>query len=397
LYGQNKLEHYNNESFVFATYMLQLALFKEAINGGAVLDKNYYSNAAVSITDVGAKTFGASGPNATYVNTFRDNFRTFFNYEVLLPSGVPSATTKLTLLQSDKYGCIMPDYTRAAFPHLMSVVDKFSEDLFNVRDNASNVTTVYSNLYLSNITEYNFTSASSNIVPRMNPIVGDPFVTSNVLYGELLNSNTYASLTNGIWTLTDVLPNNKQRSSNVYYLQGAQGQNFWMGRKPNKDRYTVGYLSDDLVNNPLLCQGPEFLQTYKNTVDHFRTESYLYGKTDTVSYLVGKWYPDSVSVPYFAYGAGIINGLRTRQEADKAIAFIQDVKLSSNNWGYDSVGGPTFRLNCERKYYSNLTSVNLIRVADITTGNIVAGGVSNCVADVRSIALDIFDRAKATF
>jgi len=405
-YGQNKFEHYNNECIVFATYMLQLALMKEAINGNrSVLPYSFplylYSNVGISLSDIGAKTFGASGPNATYVAPFRDNFRNFFNYEILLPSGVPSANTKLTMLQSDKHGTIMPDYTRVAFPHLMSVADKFGEDLLYVRDNNVFVTNVYSNLFLSNITEYNFTASSSNIIPRMNALTTDPFETPAGLYGENLNAQNYLSLTNGIWTLTDVLPNNKQRSSNVYFLSGAQGQKFVMGRDSTaaKNRYTVGMMSDDLVNNPLLSQGPEFLQTYKNTVEHYRTESVLYGKplSDSVSLLVGKWYPDSVSVPIFAYGAGVVTGLRTRQEADKAIAYIQDIKLSSNNWGYDSVGGPTFRLNCDRSYYSNLTNdVNVIKVADIETGN-VASSTSNCVADVHYSYLDIFNKAKQVF
>ena len=402
-YGQNKLEHYNNENFVFTTYMLQLALMKEAINGNrSVLTSNtLYSNTNISLNAIGANTFGASGPNPVYVAPFRDNFRNFFNYEILLPSGVPSVNTKLTLLQADKYGTIMPDYTRVAFPHLMGVVDTFSKDLFAVRDSNVAITSVYSNLYLSNITEYNFTSASSNIVPRMNAFTTDPFESPGVTYGETLNSNISFSVTNGIWTVTDVLPLNKQRSSNVYYVQGAQGQNVLMGRDSTaaKNRYTVGFLSDDFVNNPLLCQGNEFLQTYKDTVEHYRVESSAYGKspTDGTSLLVGKWYPDSVSVPFFAYGAGIITGLRTRQEADKAIAYIQDIKTSSNNWGYDSVGGVTFRLNCDRKYYSNLTvDANTIKVADITTGNVYPG-LSNCIADVHYTFVDIFNKAKQVF
>jgi hypothetical protein len=401
-YGQDKLEHYNNESMVFTTYMLQLALMKEAINGNrSVLTSSaLYSNTNISLNAIGANTFGASGPNPVYVTPFRNNFRNFFNYEILLNSGVPSANTKLTLLQADKYGTIMPDYSRVAFPHLMGIVDTFSKDLFAVRDSNVAITSVYSNLYLSNITEYNFTSASSNIVPRMNPLTTDPFESNAVTYGETLNSDKYYSVANGIWTVTDVLPLNKQRSSNVYYIQGAQGQNVYMGRDSTaeKNRYTVGILSDDFVNNPLLCQGQEFLQTYKDTIEHYRVESSDYGKpaTDGTSLLVGKWYPDSVSVPFFAYGAGIISGLRTRQEADKAIAYIQDIKLSSNNWGYDSVGGLTFRLNCDRKYYSNLTSANVLHVADYVTGNVYPG-VSNCIADVHYTSIDIFDRAKATF
>ena len=399
LYGQDKLEHYNNESFVFTTYMLQLALMKEAIYGNrSVLSSStLYSNTSISLNAIGVNTFGSSGPNATYVTPFRDNFRNFFNYEVLQPSGAPSVNTKLTLLQSDKHGTIMPDYTRVAFPHLMGISDNFGKDLFKVRDSNVAITTLYSNLYLSNITEYNFTSASSNIVPRMNALTTDPFETPVEFYGENLNAQNYLSLTNGIWTLTDVLPNNKQRSSNVYFLSGAQGQKFVMGRSTDKaNRYTVGMMSDDLVNNPLLCQGSEFLQTYKDTVNHFRVESSAYGKSDGTSLLVGKWYPDNVSVPFFAYGAGIITGLRTRQEADKAIAYIQDINLSSNNWGYDSVGGTTFRLNCDRSYYSNLTSANVLHVADITTGNVVPG-VSNCIADVHYTYLDIFNKAKQVF
>ena len=401
-YGQDKFEHYNNESFVFTTYMLQLALMKEAINGdrSVLTSSTLYSNTNISLNAIGANTFGSSGPNPVYVAPFRDNFRNFFKYEVLQPSGVPSVNTKLTLLQSDKYGTIMPDYSRVAFPHLMGVVDTFSSDLFKVRDSNVAVTALYSNLYLSNITEYNFTSASSNIVPRMNALTTDPFESPGVTYGETLNSNIYFSVTNGIWTVTDVLPLNKQRSSNVYYIQGAQGQNVFMGRDSTaaKNRYTVGFLSDDLVNNPLLCQGPEFLQTYQNTVEYSNAYASDYGKSpkDSVSTLLGYWYGDNVSVPYYAYGAGIISGLRTRQEADKAIAYIQDIKLSSNNWGYDSVGGTTFRLNCERRYYSNLTSANVLHVADITTGNVYPA-VSNCIADVHYTSLDIFNKAKQVF
>jgi len=400
VYGQDKLENYNNECISFATYMLQLALFKEAINGGAILSSSYYSNTAVSITDVGAKTFGASGPNTTYVNAFRNNFRTFFNHEILAPSTSASVNTNLTLLQSDKYGAIMPDNTRVVFPHLMGIADKFSSDLFAVRDSNIAVTTVFSNLYLSNITEYNFTSASSNIVPRLLPFDTDPFETPTTIgYGELVNSNNYYSFTNGVFTMTDVLPNNKQRSSNVYLFSGAQGQKFVMGRDATtaKNRYTYGSLSDDITNNPLLCQGNEFLQTYKNTIDHYRVESASYGKTDSTSLLIGKWYPDYVSVPYFAAGAGILTGLRTRQESDKAIAYIQDIKTSSNTWGYDSVGGPSFRLNTNRAYFSNLTNdVNIIKVANIYTGNVVVTS-SNCVADVYYTHMDIFNRAKSTF
>ena len=399
-YGQDKLEHYNNEGFVFTTYMLQLALMKEAINGDrSVLPATLYSNVGISLNAIGTNTFGASGPNATYVTPFRENFRNFFKYEILQPSGVPSVNTKLTLLQSDKYGTIMPDYTRVAFPHLMGVVDAFSSDLFKVRDSNVAITTLYSNLYLSNITEYNFTSASSNIVPRLNANFTDPFESTGVLYGETLNSNIFFSVANGIWTVTDVLPLNKQRSSNVYYIQGAQGQNFFMGRDATaaKNRYTVGVVSDDFSNNPLLCQGNEFLQAYSNTIENYFASASNYGRSDGTSTLLGYWYPDSVSVPYFAYGAGIITGLRTRQEADKAIAYIQDIKLSSNNWGYDSVGGTTFRLNCARSYYSNLTvDANTIKVADIATGNVVVG-LSNCVADVNYSIIDIFNRAKSTF
>jgi hypothetical protein len=232
----------------------------------------------------------------------------------------------------------------------------------------------------------------------MNALATDPFETPLGFYGENLNSQVYYSFTNGVWTLTDVLPLNKQRSSNVYYFQGAQGQNFFMGRDSTaaKNRYTVGFMSDDLVNNPLLCQGPEFLQTYSNTVEYYTASASDYGKSDGTSTLVGYWYGDNVSVPFYAYGPGIITGLRTRQEADKAIAYIQDIKLSSNNWGYDSVGATTFRLNCDRKYYSNLTSANVLHVADITTGNVYPS-VSNCIADVRSTFIDIFERAKSTF
>jgi len=401
-FGQDKLEHYNNENFVFATYMLQLALMKEAINGNrSVLTSNIiYSNVSISLNAIGTNTFGSSGPNPTYVVPFRENFRNFFKYEVLQPSGAPSVNTKLTLLQSDKYGCIMPDYTRVAFPHMMGIADTFNSDLFKVRDSNVAVTTLYSNLYLRDIIHYNFTNASSNIVPRMNPFSTDPFVSAGVTYGETLNSNVCLSLTNGIWTLTDVLPLNKQRAStsNVYFFSGAQGQKFYMTRTADKtDRYTVGIMSDDLVNNPLVCQGPEFLQTYANTIEHYRVSASDYGKTDATSTLVGYWYPDNIAVPFFAYGAGIISGLRTRQEADKAIAFIQDVKTSSNNWGYDSVGGTTFRLNCDRSYYSNLTvDANTIKVANIYTGNVVVG-VSNCIADVHYASLDILNRAKATF
>jgi len=400
-YGQNKLEHYNNENFVFTTYMLQLALMKEAINGdrSVLTSSTLYSNTNISLNAIGANTFGASGPNPVYVVPFRENFRNFFKYEILQPSGVPSVNTKLTLLQSDKYGTIMPDYSRVAFPHLMGVVDTFSSDLFKVRDSNVAVTTLYSNLYLSNITEYNFTSASSNIVPRMNAFTTDPFESTGVTYGETLNSNICFSVTNGIWTVTDVLPLNKQRSSNVYYIQGAQGQNVWMGRDATaaKNRYTVGVLSDDFSNNPLLCQGNEFLQAYSNTVEYYTASASNYGKSDGTSTLLGYWYGDNVSVPFYAYGAGIISGLRTRQEADKAIAYIQDIKLSSNNWGYDSVGGVTFRLNCDRRYYSNLTvDANTIKVANIYTGNVYPG-ISNCIADVHYTFVDIFNQAKSTF
>lgn len=174
-----------------------------------------------------------------------------------------------------------------------------------------------------------------------------------------------------------------------------------MGRDATaaKNRYTVGILSDDFVNNPLLCQGPEFFQTYSNTVENYTASASNYGKpsSDSTSTLIGYWYPDSISVPIYAYGTGIISGLRTRQEADKAIAYIQDIKLSSNNWGYDSVGGITYRLNCDRKYYSNLTvDANTIKVANIYTGNVYPG-ISNCIADVHYTSIDIFERAKATF
>lgn len=402
-YGQDKLEHFNNECFIFTTYMLQLALMKEAINGdrSVLTSSTLYSNVGISLNAIGTNTFGASGPNATYVNPFRENFRNFFKYEIMQPSGIPSVNTKLTLLQSDKYGTIRPDYTRVAFPHLMGIVDTFGKDLFAVRDSNVAITTVYSNLYLSNIIHYNFTSASSNIVPRMTPLTTDPFESTDVLYGEKLNSNNFYSVTNGIWTITDVLPLNKQRTSNVYYIQGAQGQNVFMGRDATaaKNRYTVGILSDDFVNNPLLCQGPEFFQTYSNTVENYTASASNYGKpsSDSTSTLIGYWYPDSISVPIYAYGTGIISGLRTRQEADKAIAYIQDIKLSSNNWGYDSVGGITYRLNCDRKYYSNLTvDANTIKVANIYTGNVYPG-ISNCIADVHYTSIDIFERAKATF
>jgi hypothetical protein len=392
LYGTNKFEHYNNECFTFATEMMQIALAKEAKNGnGLVLPYPTYSN--VAITDIGINTFGSSLDPA-YVASVRDNFRTFFKREVLVPSGVPSANTKLTELQSDNQGTIMCDYTRVAFPHFMGINDTFANDLFVVRDNQNAVTNVYSNLFLSNITLYDFTANSSNIIPRLNALESDPFDVTT-FPGEYLNAQHYLSMTNGIWTRTNILPNNRQETSNVYFMQGAQGQKCYMGRS-NGSRYTVGMLSDDLVNNPLLCQGSEFLQSNKNTLTTVQAAASDYGKTDGTSTAVGYWFPDNFSVPIFAYGTSAIFGLRTRQEADKVVAYIQDIKISSNNWGYDSVGGPTLRLNAARAYYSALTvDSNIIQTADITTGAPL--GYSNCIADAHYAQYDVFDRARSTF
>jgi hypothetical protein len=154
-----------------------------------------------------------------------------------------------------------------------------------------------------------------------------------------------------------------------------------------------------LVNNPLNVQGSEFLQTNRDYITFNFVESEALGKgdiyDDSVSYLLGKYYPDSLTVPIFAYGTGAISGFRTRQEVDKCIAMVQDVKVSSNVWGYDSVGGPTFRMNADRVYYSNLATSNAIQVASVTTG--VLTGFSNCVADGHLAQFDIFDRAKLTF
>jgi hypothetical protein len=397
LYGQNKFEHYNNECTVFATKMMQLALMKEARYGnGNVLSLTRYSN--VSLADIGAKTFGGSY-DATYVSRNRENMKTFFKYEMLRPAGI-SLNTNLSILQSDNYGTIMNDYIRMAFPHLMTICDKFSEDLFKVRDSNVAVTSLYSNLFLSNITEYNFTS--SNIIPRTQVFQVDPFDTPAVIKsGELTNSQKFLNFTNGIWSYTDVLANNKVRSSNVYMLTGLYGQRFVMGRDATaaKNRYTVGMMSDDLVNNPLNVQGSEFLQTNKDRVNFNYVESEALGKgtilDDATSYLLGKYYPDSLTVPIFAYGVGAITGFRTRQEVDKCIALVQDVKVSSNTWGYDTVGGPTLRMNADRVYYSNLTTANAIKVASVTTG--VLAAFSNCVADGHLAQMDIFDRAKLTF
>jgi hypothetical protein len=294
----------------------------------------------------------------------------------------------------------MNDFTRMAFPHLMTVCDKFSEDLFKVRDSPSAVTTLYSNLFLSNITEYNFTS--SNIIPRTQVYPVDPFDTPAVIKsGELTNTQKFLNFTNGVWTYTDVLANNKVRSSNVYMSTGLYGQRFIMGRDATaaKNRYTVGMMSDDLVNNPLNVQGSEFLQTNKDRINFNYVESEALGKGDVLddatSLVIGKYYPDSISVPTFAYGVGAISGFRTRQEVDKCIALVQDVKVSSNTWGYDTVGGPTLRMNADRVYYSNLTTANAIKVASVTTG--VLAAYSNCVADGHLAQMDIFDRAKLTF
>ena len=396
-YGKDKFEHYNNECTIFATKMMQLALMKEARYGnGNVLRLDRYSN--VALADIGAKTFGSS-PDVTYIYRNRENMKTFFKYEMLRPSGI-SLNTNLSILQSDNYGTIMNDYTRMAFPHLMTVCDKFSEDLFKVRDSNVAVTSLYSNLFLSNITEYNFTS--SNIIPRNQVFQVDPFDTpAVVLSGELSNYQKGLNMTNGIWTYTDVLANNKVQSSNVYILTGLYGQRFVMGRDATsaKNRYTVGMMSDDLVNNPLNVQGSEFLQTNRDYITFNFVESEALGKgdiyDDSTSYLLGKYYPDSITVPVFAYGTGAISGFRTRQEVDKCIAMVQDVKVSSNTWGYDSVGGPTFRMNADRVYYSNLTTENAIKVADVTTG--VLAAFSNCVADAHLAQMDIFDRAKLTF
>ena len=291
LYGKDKFEHYNNECAIFATKMMQLALMKEARYGnGNVLRLDRYSN--VALADIGAKTFGGS-PNLDYISSNRENMKTFFKYEMLRPSGI-SLNTNLSILQSDNYGTIMNDYTRMAFPHLMTVCDKFSEDLFKVRDSNIAVTSLYSNLFLSNITEYNFTS--SNIIPRTQVSQVDPFDTPAVIKsGELTNSQTFANSTNGIWTVTDVLANNKVRSSNVYMLSGLYGQRFYMGRDATaaKNRYTVGMMSDDLVNNPLNVQGSEFLQANRDYITFNFVESEALGKgdiyDDSVSYLLGKY------------------------------------------------------------------------------------------------------------
>ena len=397
LYGKDKFEHYNNECTVFATKMMQLALMKEARYGnGNVLRLDRYSN--VALTDIGVKTFGGS-PDATYVSRNRENMKSFIKYEMLRPAGI-SLKSNLSILQSDNYGTIMNDYTRMVFPHLMTVCDKFSEDLFKVRDSPSAVTTLYSNLFLSNITLYDFTS--SNIIPRTQVFQVDPFDTPAVVRsGELTNTQKFLNFTNGIWSFTDVLADNKVRSSNVYMLTGLYGQRFIMGRDATaaKNRYTVGMMSDDLVNNPLNAQGSEFLQTNKDRIDYNYVESEALGKgdiyDDATSYLLGKYYPDSITVPTFAYGIGAITGFRTRQEVDKCIALVQDVKVSSNTWGYDTVGGPTLRMNADRVYYSNLTVANAIKVADVTTGVLAAS--SNCVADGHLAQMDIFDRAKLTF
>jgi hypothetical protein len=155
-------------------------------------------------------------------------------------------------------------------------------------------------------------------------------------------------------------------------------------------------LSDDYANNPLLCQGPEFLQENKNTITNVQASAVAHGKYDLTSFAVGNWFPDSISVPFYAGGAGAVFGLRTRQEADKLISSIQDIKVSSNNWGYDSLGGTTLRLNAARAYYSELTQdSNIIQSANPLTG--VPLGYSNCLADVHYSQYDIFERATSTF
>ena len=392
LYGTDKFEHYNNECFTFATEMMQIALAKEAKYGdGRVLPYNTFYSNVTALSTIASNTF-AGQVSSSYVNSVRDNFRTFFKNEILVPSGVPSATTKLTELQSNDYGTIMCDNTRVAFPHFMGINDTFAKDLFLVRDTPTAVTPVYSNLFLSNITLYDFTAVSSNIIPYMNPLEADPF---NAFVGEFLNAQTSLSMTNGIWTRTNVLPNNRQESSNVYFMQGSQGQKCYMGRDASGSRYTVGMLSDDYVNNPLLCQGPEFLQDNKNTITAVQASAAAHGKYDTTSLSVQYWFPDSVSVPFYAGGASAVFGVRTRQEADKVISAIQDIKVSSNNWGYDSVGGLTLRLNAARAYYSNLTTSNAIKPA--YTSNGVPYGTSNCLADVHYSQYDIFERATSTF
>lgn len=397
LYGQDKLEHYNNECFLFATKMMQIALMKEAVNGDRTVltDSTLYSNVGIYLSGLSANTFGAT-PNPVYISKMRDNFRNFFNYEVLTKSGVPNVNTKLTVLQSDNYGTIIPDLSHVAFPHLMGIADTFAKDLFLVRDDPSTTeTSVYSNLFLSNITLYNF---SSNVVPRLQPFNVDPFDTPDTIRsGELLNNQKGFSMTNGIWTVTDILANNRQVSSNVYQMYGLYGQRMIMGRSADKtNRYTVGMMSDDVLNNPLVLQGPEFVYDNRNTVRNTYTTSELVGSTDPTVSLITAAYNDSVAVPYAASGSAALSGFRTRQDVDKAIAYIKDLTPSSNIWGYDSVGLVlTGHQNADRAYYSNLTSTNKLKVADPYTGELK--NYSNCIADVHYSQYDIFDRAKLTF
>ena len=400
-YGIDKFEHYNNESFTFATAMMQIALFKElkygttynVISAPQYLDHSKYSSvSALGLTTLASNTF-AGNALSSYVSATRDNFRTFFKREILVPSGVPSINTKLTELQSDNYGTILCDNTRVAFPHFMAINDTFAKDVFLVLNNPSAKANVYSNLYLSNITLYNFTASSSNIIPALTPANSDPFDTVAVS-GEKLNVKIGASLTQGMWTYTDIQASNKQVSSNIYGMWGTQGQKSYLHKKADGSIYTVGMLSDDYVNNPLFCQGPEFLQNNKNTLTTVFADAVAHGKTDSTSLLLGYWFPDNLSVPIFAYGAGAIFGVRTRQEADKVISYIQDIKVSSNNWGYDSVGGTTLRINPARAYYSNLTSP-LIQTANVYTG--VASGTSITLADVHYSQYDIFEKATLTF
>ena len=396
-YGQDKPEHYNNECFVFATKMMQIALMKEAVNGNRTVLTSpvLYSNVGVSLSSLSSNTFGAV-PRTTCITNMRDNFRNFFNNEVLAQSGVPNTNTKLTVLQSDNYGTILPDLSHVAFPHLMGVADTFAKDLFLVRDTPAAVTSVYSNLFLSNITLYNF---SSNIVPRLRPFDVDPFETPAVIKsGELLNSQKGFSMTNGIWTVTDILANNRQRSSNVYQMFGLYGQRMIMGRDSTaaKNRYTVGMMSDDALNNPQNLQGPEFVYDNRNTVRSTYTTTASIGSVDPTMSLIAAAYNDSVSIPYAAGGVKSLNGFRNRQEVDKSISYIRDMTPSSNTWGYDSVGLVlTNHQTADRAYYSNLTTSNALQVADISTGILL--GYSNCLADVHYTEFDIFDQAKLTF
>jgi hypothetical protein len=377
--------------------MMQIALMKEAVNGNRTVltDPVLYSNVGVSLSSLSSNTFGAV-PRTTCITNMRDNFRNFFNNEVLAQSGVPNTNTKLTVLQSDNYGTILPDLSHVAFPHLMGVADTFAKDLFLVRDTPAAVTSVYSNLFLSNITSYNF---SSNIIPRLRPFDVDPFETPAVIKsGELLNSQKGFSMTNGIWTVTDILANNRQRSSNVYQMFGLYGQRMIMGRDSTaaKNRYTVGMMSDDALNNPQNLQGPEFVYDNRNTVRSSYTTTELIGSVDPNMSLITAAYNDSVSIPYAAGGVKSLTGFRNRQEVDKSISYIRDMTPSSNTWGYDSVGLVlTNHQTADRAYYSNLTTSGALQVADVSTGILL--GYSNCLADVHYTEFDIFDRAKLTF